>query len=771
MRSSWFSIVAAAVCSASCGAPASSSQPNAPAVPAAGSATTATGSATAAGSATTGSAAALPASQTLAQAISYLDLARAEHRDADATGALAIAISDARAQLAERDAPITYTLPEDTDADAARPPIVSPDGSRWATVQSQRVSIHDAVSGLEIGVIRASIDGAVVAMASNTRIVIADAHDVRTVDDHYAARVVRPIGGANIVAGPGGQIAIVDDKSIEIVAGDTANTRVAQATRPGGGQPATWLAWHGSTLVVFDGKRAESWRATGSELALATTLADPIDRLALSWDGHRIATAKDGALRVFDPSGVERVHAAMPESYDTAQQLGFVGSAVVVERSYGDALLLAGDKLQPLPGVQLPRDAWTQLPDRVTCGGNGDIVATGASLAVVRVAPRVSRVSGLAWTPRGDKLVAMTGDHVAIISATGVVSVPSSSSSYVERARFRPVPGAGDPHELWWLEISPPGMYGGYYASYDASGSLAVLDLAAPVLEVKRPSGSTLLDFSRDGARVLVKEAADKPIEIRDAATSKRLQTVQIRDPFDLSNPMPNDRGAFAANDKLVVVGGNGHTVAWDIARDKAVWSKDEPFVAVSPDSRFVITHPATGLRVTDIANGGEVTQLALPLGESATATEPARDVVAMAFSPDGKLAAIGTRGGALQIVDVGTWKLHAGWTVAATEVVSVAWRGDGKMIATGSRGGAITLSDVAQRRVATIEIGGTIAATADRPESVSWLAWFDDGSTLGPGAELAALWVGGRVPIGFVGGAGEAPKTAAGWPAGTFLP
>ncbi len=104
-----------------------------------------------------------------------------------------------------------------------------------------------------------------------------------------------------------------------------------------------------------------------------------------------------------------------------------------------------------------------------------------------------------------------------------------------------------------------------------------------------------------------------------------------------------------------------------------------------------------------------------------------------------------------------------------------MAWRPDGKLLATGSRGGAIALVELDGTRRATIALGGGVTASSDAPgdgvakvEHPPWIALFPDGTVRGPGSELAAVHV-GTVSVG-LGVAVPPQAPAASWQ-GLFQP
>jgi len=493
--------------------------------------------------------------------------------------------------------------------------------------------------------------------------------------------------------------------------------------------------------VLDDGDRLELWRATGAELVSAATLTGRVDAVGLAWDGRRIAFSRDDALHVVDGAGVERTTAAIVNAYDKVVAIGFAGDDVFALRDFGAPLHLVGDHLDDEQTGRLG-PPWAELPDRLVA--NTGEVAPGALDAYVPPVGQRAPTSAVAWTPAGDRLLAFAPDALYVASAGGVDAVATATSGSVRRVAFRT---AGAAQEVWWV---------------DGYGQLAARGLEADAAE-RRVTNTSLFALSRDGARVVVQPSPTEPIEIRDVATDKVVDTVRIRDPFDLANPVPADRGGLAANDRLLVVGGDDHAIAWDLARHAIAWSVAEPLVAVTPDARLVLTIAQHGVRATEVDARRDLGVLDVDVGHGAWSDEPATDRAAIAVSPDGALAAIGTRRGTVEIVDLAAWKLVRSIAVHATEVTAVAWRPDGKLIATASRGGlvAVVQPDGTLRATLALDRRAPSSGHGDALAPAAWLALFPDGTARGPATGAAAVWV-CTVPVGIDVGAPPPPVAPA---------
>jgi RNA polymerase sigma factor (sigma-70 family) len=201
----------------------------------------------------------------------------------------------------------------------------------------------------------------------------------------------------------------------------------------------------------------------------------------------------------------------------------------------------------------------------------------------------------------------------------------------------------------------------------------------------------------------------------------------------------------YSPDGKLIASGGaylDGHIHLWDAATGKEIrhWKATEHTVyalAFAPDGKTLLSGhggPGEPLRLWDVATGKEVRAFRLPLGGP---------VGAIAFTPDGKRAASG-----------GCWEQGVYlWDVATGEevspfprhfcaVTSVAFSPDGKVVATGSRDRTIGLWDPETGRPVARLRGhsGPVAAVAFSPDGRR-VASTAEGETLGESKALVRLW------------------------------
>jgi WD40 repeat protein len=183
---------------------------------------------------------------------------------------------------------------------------------------------------------------------------------------------------------------------------------------------------------------------------------------------------------------------------------------------------------------------------------------------------------------------------------------------------------------------------------------------------------------------------------------------------------------AFSHDGTVLAVGDrNGNTYLW----------RESSGLPVSPE-KSLRCDGASGVNALAFEPNG-----ILAIGNSSASgpvciSTPAKDdilstfhtsggVDSLAFSPDGKLLATGTAGGAIYLWDMTTEKLAATLPSSDGErISSVAFSPDGKLLAAGGLTGASQLWDVASRRVvSTLLDPGS--------QGVSSVAFSPDGTTL----------------------------------------
>ncbi|HXT35495.1 MAG TPA: WD40 repeat domain-containing protein, partial [Chloroflexota bacterium] len=242
-----------------------------------------------------------------------------------------------------------------------------------------------------------------------------------------------------------------------------------------------------------------------------------------------------------------------------------------------------------------------------------------------------------------------------------------------------------------------------------------------------------------------------------DARTTAWLWNAGTRRPINLPSSYQTyvNAVAFSPNGKiLAALGGNGDVQLWDVPHRQLLavslvgtltrgWT-----VAFSPDGK---TMAVGGCELTDsdgiCTNGGidlwDVARQQLlwhPL------TGALDSVNSVAFSPDGKILASGSRDGTVQLWDMASRRpLGAPLRGHTSTVNSVAFSPNGALLASGSEDTTVRLWDVATRK----PDGPPLRGHVDQVESV---AFSPDGSVLASGADdrTIRLWdVASGQPLG----------------------
>jgi WD40 repeat protein len=356
--------------------------------------------------------------------------------------------------------------------------------------------------------------------------------------------------------------------------------------------------------------------------------------------------------------------------------------------------------------------------------------AIGAELRVLD--GHTQPVASLAFSPDGKTLA--SGSDDGTIRIWGVPGAePGETGSGSPTAAITPYPmpsetiefgNAGRITELARFEkkagclaFSPDGKF---IATGMSDYGAALIWEPATGKGLRVISGNTYkinsLAFSSDG-KFLATGSSDHTVTIWDASSGQGLRTLtgHIGEVYSV---------AFSPDGRILASGSQDETVRlWDVATGKELfvleaWDHiesgsgerfDVNSVAFSPDGTLVaggtsydkvwVWNAATGKKLQELQGVGSWSGYDY--------------VSAVAFSPDGRiLASAGSAGGAVQLVDVATWKELRVLTAYQNWVYSISFSPDGKILASGSGFDEIKLWDVSTGKVLnTLENSGSIVA------------------------------------------------------------
>ncbi|MGW2401711.1 nSTAND1 domain-containing NTPase [Kitasatospora sp. NPDC001664] len=519
---------------------------------------------------------------------------------------------------------------------------------------------------------------------------------------------------------------------------------LASADRAGAAR--LWDAASGTSLAVLtvpgDHVRSLAFSPDGSLLAAGTFLGTvqlfevaaaslraglavqkrSVDGLAFSPDGTTLAVSGDGlTVHLWDvPSRTFRrdlqsdgsaALAFSPDGRTLATSIHDDSVALWDTASWSVRAELAGSRPGRLDSLAFSPDG------RTLAGGDSDgkvwLWASDSGSPRTVLTGHRSSVASLAFSPDGETLASGGEDRTVRLWSTGansthgvVTTLDTPVDSVIYGAGGQTLAIIGNARQSWFPWGGAPG--GRILRLWDATdGSI-----------LARPERLTSAVVGSDG---------------RTVATSGEGRT----DLWAVTDLDP--RAAFVddPNTYVVAVGPDGRTAAMfstetfflrDLTSGSALPLTNPDGVspsrtAFSPDGRFLASTVGGSVRLWDVSTGQSLPPV---IGS---------DVLAFAFSPDGRTLATGTGAGPVQLWDAYTGRLRATLAQRAANVMALAFSPDGTLLAAGGTGPTVGLWNVADgtRRVGfTGHTGGVFV-----------LAFSPDGETLATGGtdRTVRLW------------------------------
>jgi WD40 repeat protein/tetratricopeptide (TPR) repeat protein len=484
------------------------------------------------------------------------------------------------------------------DADAGKPPSIlnqlggfghgafSADGSRLLTFGAAAY-VWDTASGNRISTFRPQVG------------------TIRAADlsaDGVRALTVTEDGTLQVwdVSGPAGWRGTAVGPSLRLAPGGWPTAKFSpdgrQVLVTAGGRQA-WLWDFGS----FEPERPTddtAWMVRG---ATSTYRSEPQAR-SLAPDGRRLAVARDGRLRLFDPTTGKVVGGPIPYE-GSATHLAFAadgrslalisrpdapaGKGTLLFRRYdaqsggplGEALQIGADYLEALD----PTLRWAAvvradpsakphplllLWDTTTAKPEGAVREQGRDL------------DAITFTPRGDHFLTRSGDTLRVWNtADGTPLGPAfTQPGFYGTAAFAP-----DGERLFVGYSGTPG--------YWADGRTRVWDVRAGRLLYELPArglASEAFALLADGTRLVT--AGGRTARVWDAATGRPL-TPPMHHPYDLHSVHVSRDGRT-----VITTGLQSQTQLWDAATADPLTPplRGEPTPALTPDGRLVLQGDST---------------------------------------------------------------------------------------------------------------------------------------------------------------------------------
>ena len=467
----------------------------------------------------------------------------------------------------------------------------------------------------------------------------------------------------------------------------------------------------------FDGRTG---RPLGAPAALPMH-GYPADVAAFTPDGRRLVVAKSGrggAVLELDARTLRLLHrypapvsaGALAPDGRTFAAGSPDGSVRLIDLATGRIRLALGSHDGAVIAASFTADGRRLL----TTGEDSTVVVWDVGRAALedRFTDQSGRLMALAISPGDATAYTASGDGSLI--SWDLTGARGFGQDFRAGARFDGIPVAA---------ISPDGRL---LATSGRDGAVSLVDTRTlrrrtlPVLGDAPPYGPLQPAFiSNDALVVTGRNGLVERVDVRTGRRTARLRGHQV----DVSAPVVSRDG------RVLVAGAGDGLLAWDlrtlrpIGRSTTLWTPAS--YAIDPRASLLAA-TVGGSGTVDLLAGAARRRLArLPVDGT--------DIIASAFSPDGRLLAAGSDSGRVRIFSVARRAATApAFDALPGAVESVAFSPDGRTLVTAGQNGQIRLWDVRTRRPIGAPLPapkGANVAIAFTPDGRAVLAVFSDGS------------------------------------------
>jgi WD40 repeat protein/class 3 adenylate cyclase len=421
--------------------------------------------------------------------------------------------------------------------------------------------------------------------------------------------------------------------------------------------------------------------ATGKWIRLLGGHRKPISSVALSSDGkYALTGSQDGTARVWDTTTGKEIY-QIDSQADSVQSTAFSPDGLygLLGDSNGTAKLVdiqTGEVVRQFLGHTSPVNSVAFSPDgnQILTGGYDGI----ARLWDVETGEELQEFTGHIYNIGS---VAFSRDGASIFTGSWDGTVRKwDAKSGRELLRYA---GSNGTSIVTWMPIaiSPDGRS---LLNGNVQGEIRLWNIQpAPRLPVFKNAGNVNgLAFSPDSRFALTGDSTGM-VRMWNVGTGQ-----EVRD-FKGHTDLINYGVAFSPDGKYVLSGSWDRTVRlWDAATGRELRQFSGPAAAVesvafSPDGTKVLAAADEGMWLWETQTGRLVREW-----------QDLKQIVRLAFSPDGSYIATTSMDGTARILDASTGKVINKFQLDGSPLYGISFSPDGKSIAVGSAKGAVRLCD-----------------------------------------------------------------------------